>query len=237
MKVVDKKSKFLIVMFLNDDDFGITLASLISLICYPLIYLLPKFNILYYIFLLIILNLLIYLILRTLFKKVESYIKLIKPFNFLKCYLPSILFFTIFSVLLIIAKYLNDVSSLIYQVYIPFLTYYSILFFVLIYIFFKEIKLSEFEKYSDLSFGDLGKYIEKGYYNFYASVPWLYIILFYIIKDESLQLLLLFIALIEPIIITLGVITFFEKSTYLIRKTLIELSKLQKDNIDELIKH
>ncbi len=93
---MDKKSKFLIVMFLNDDDFGITLASLISLICYPLIYLLPKFNILYYIFLLIILNLLIYLILRTLFKKVESYIKLIKPFNFLKCYLPSILFFTIF---------------------------------------------------------------------------------------------------------------------------------------------
>ncbi len=126
---------------------------------------------------------------------------------------------------------------MIYQVYIPFLTYYSILFFVLIYIFFKEIKLSEFEKYSDLSFGDLGKYIEKGYYNFYASVPWLYIILFYIIKDESLQLLLLFIALIEPIIITLGVITFFEKSTYLIRKTLIELSKLQKDNMDELIKY
>jgi len=237
MKVVDKKSKFLIVMFLNHEIMITTLVPLISLIWSIFIFLLPKFNILYYIFLLIILNLLIYLILRTLYKKVESYIKLIKPFNFLKCCLPFIIFFTFFSTLLIIAKYLNDVSSLIYQVYIPFLTYYSILFFVLIYIFFKEIKLSEFEKYSDLSFGDLGKYIEKGYYNFYASVPWLYIILFNLIKDESLQLLLLFIALIEPIIITLGVISFFEKSTYLIRKTLLELSKLQKDNIDELIKH
>ena len=91
-----KKTKFLIVMFSNDEIVMNTLVPLISLIWSIFIFLLPKFNILYYIFLLIILNLLIYLILRTLFKKVESYIKLIKPFNFLKCYLPSILFFTIF---------------------------------------------------------------------------------------------------------------------------------------------
>jgi len=232
-----KKTKFLIVMFSNDEIVMNTLVPLISLIWSIFIFLLPIFNILYYIFLIIILNILIYLILRTLFKKVESYIKLIKPFNFLKCYLLFILFFTIFYSFSIVVKYLNEVSRA-YPIYISLLTFYSILFFVLIYVFLKEIKLSEFEKYSDLSFGDLGKNIEKGYfYNFYTGTPAQYSIFFFIVREILPQLLLIFIALIGPIITTLGVISFFEKSTYLVRKTLIELSKLQKDNIDELIKH
>jgi len=221
---MDKKIKFLIILFYNCNHILGTLFLFITLIfCIP-IYLLPKLNYITYLFLIIILNVLNYLFIATLFKKVKKYLKLLN-FNFLEF---NLLYFIILNILLflsIIEKILN-IHELSFPFLLPPQIFYSILFFISLYIIYKEMKLSELENYDEL----LSKFLSKSNLIFSKTYPYhLYIILYFFsltYKDYSFLFYLINFS-INPAVVTLSVISLIEGTTYYVRKAFLELNKLQ----------
>ena len=221
---MDKKIKFLIILFYNCNHILGTLFLFITLIfCIP-IYLLPKLNYITYLFLIIILNILNYLIIRALFKEVKKYLKLLN-FDFLEFDLSYYLMVNLFLFIAIIEKILN-IHELSFSFLLPPQIFYSILFFISLYIIYKEMKLSELENYDEL----LSKFLSKSNLIFSKIYLYhLYIVLYFFsltYKDYS-PLFYLFNFSINPAVVTLSVISLIEGTTYYVRKAFVELKKLK----------
>jgi len=221
---MNNKIKFLIVLFYNLYVTTATSPFFISLILCTLIYLLPKLNYTIYLLLIIILNVLNYLFITTLYKKVKKYLKLLN-FNFLEF---NLYYFLILNILLfasIIEKILN-IHELSFPFLLPPQIFYSILFFISLYIIYKEMKLSELENYDEL----LSKFLSKSNLIFSKTYPYhLYIILYFFsltYKDYSFLFYLINFS-INPAVVTLCVISLIEDTTYYVRKAFLELNKLR----------
>ncbi len=243
---MNNKFKFLIALFYNRNINLINFPLFITLIFNISIYLLPKFNYTIYLFLIIILNILNYLFITTLFKKVKTYLKSLN-FNFLEFNFLYYFFLNFFLFLSIIEKMPKIKEKILSYFDLPFLgllpllIFYSILFFLQLFITYKEVKLSELENYDEL----VSKFYNDPMFSFYKSFfSRLYLIWFFIYllfssfkfySNNSLTYLFAFF--INPTVTILCVISLIEATTYYVRKALLELKKLQKDNTDELIKH
>jgi len=233
---MNNKIKFLIALFYNLYATTWNFLFFISLIfCIP-IYLLPKLNYITYLFLIIILNVLNYLFIATLFKKVKKYLKLLN-FNFLEFNLLYFIILNFFLFLSIIEKMpkikekILDYFELPFLGLLPLLIFYSILFFLQLFIIYKEIKLSELENYDEL----LSKLYNDPILSFYKSffsrlyIMWFFIYIsfssFKLYSTNSLTYLFAFIIL--PFGTILCVISLIEDTTYYVRKAFLELNKLQ----------
>ncbi len=208
------------------------------------IYLMPKLSFINYLFLIIILNILYCFFMRILYKKGETYLKLFK-LNFLKIILYNLLGFNVFLYLIILLdKIFIKEQYLINPLLpstrlLPVLIFYSLLFFIQLFIIYKEIKLSEVENYDELLYIFSINFDLSNSKRFFYGLPyiWMPAYLSFLMFSNSLIFLYLFALIINPAVVTLCVISLIKATTYYVRKTLLELKKLQKDNTDELIKH
>jgi len=228
---MDKKIKFLIILFYNCNHILGTLFLFITLIfCIP-IYLLPKLNYITYLFLIIILNILNYLIIRALFKEVKKYLKLLN-FDFLEFDLSYYLMVNLFLFIAIIEKILN-IHELSFSFLLPPQIFYSILFFIQLFIIYKEMKLSELENYDELmskfSINLNLSHSKKYFYGLFIIFIVLYTIFipFRDLIKTSLTFFYLLTFIIFPSITIISVTSLIEGTTYYVRKALVELKKLQ----------
>lgn len=228
---MDKKTKFLIILFYNCETTLGTLFLFLSLIFCTPIYLLPKLNYIIYLFLIIILNILNYLIITTLFKKVKKYLKLLN-FDFLEFDLYYYLMLNLFLFISIMEK-ISNIHELSFSFLLPPQIFYSILFFIQLFIIYREIKLSELENYDEL----LSKFSvnlnlspsKKYFYGLFIIFIILYAIFnpFRDLIKTSLTLFYLLTFIIFPSVTILCTISLIEGTTYYVRKTFLELKKLQ----------
>jgi len=240
-KEMDKKTKFLVILFLNKYFIALTFPSLLTLAWCAFIILTPEINIAYYITLIVIIDVLIYLILRKLYRRVDQYIKLInESFNFLGYYFWFIYFFTLFSLFYSIINTI-PIKSLSYKtsayyLFIPGLTVLSLLFFLAVYLTLREINLSESKNKISLIYNKHlnNERIERMYVYTLFTCTVYSLFFFWVIDIEpnpfvrNINPTAFFIfAIVAPIILISGVVSFIEATTFYVREIISELEKLK----------